>query len=51
MKEKPIIDDKVSNKIDKNDIKEFLSNIFTQDKNKAYRRDDNFYKFNPDLIC
>ena len=51
MKEKPIIDDKAKDKIDKSDIKEFLSNIFTQDRHKAYRRDDNFYKFNPDLIC
>ena len=51
MKEKPIIDDKFIEKIDQNEIKEFLSNIFSQDKNKAYRRDDNFFDFNPDLIC
>ena len=51
MKEKPIIDDKFIEKIDGKEIKEFFSNIFSQDKNKAYRRDDNFFDFNPDLIC
>ena len=51
MKEKPIINEKLIEKIDKKEIKEFLYNIFAQDKNKAYRRDDNFYYFNPDLIC
>ena len=51
IKEKPIIDDKFIEKIDQDEIKEFLSNIFSQDKNKAYRRDDNFFDFNPDLIC
>ena len=51
MKEKPIIDDKFIEKIDRKEVKEFFSNIFSQDKNKAYRRDDNFYDFNPDLIC
>ena len=51
MKEKPIIDNKFIEKIDKKEIKEFLYNIFFQDKNKAFRRDYNFFDFNPDLIC
>ena len=51
MKEKPILDDKFVEKIDDKEIKEFFYNIFSQDKNKAYRRDDNFYDFNNDLIC
>ena len=50
IKEKPIID-KINfffyknfiNKIDKLEIKLFLKHIFEQDKNKAYRRDDNYY--------
>ena len=51
MKEKPIIDNKFIEKIDKKEIIEFLYNIFLQDKNKAYRRDNNFYDFNCDLDC
>ena len=51
MKEKPIIDDKFKEKIDNKEIKEFFYNIFSQDKNKAYRRDDNFYDFNCNLDC
>ena len=51
MKEKPIIDNKFIEKIDKKEIIEFLYNIFSQDKNKAYRRDNNFYDFNCDLDC
>ena len=51
MKEKPIIDDKFKEKIDNEEIKEFFYNIFSQDKNKAYRRDDNFYDFNCNLDC
>ena len=51
MKEKPIIDNKFKEKIDQKEIKEFLTNIFQQEKNKAFRRDDNFYDFNEDLIC
>ena len=51
MKEKPIINEKFIEKFDEEETKEFLYNIFAQDKNKAYRRDDNFYYFNPDLIC
>ena len=46
LKENPIIDEKFINKIDKKEIGEFLFNIFNQDKNKAYRRDDNYYDFN-----
>ena len=51
MKEKPIIDDKFIDKINNKEIKEFLYNIFAQDKNKAYRIDDNFYDFNCDMDC
>ena len=43
MKEKPLIDDNFINRIDKNEIKLFLKNIFRQDKTKAYRRDNHFY--------
>jgi len=43
IKEKPIIDNNSTNKIDELDIKLFLKHIFEQDKNKAYRRDDNYY--------
>ena len=46
MKEKPILDDNFVDKIDKNEIKSFLKNIFRQDKKKAFRRDDNYYDFN-----
>ena len=42
IKEKPIIDDNFVNKINQKEIKSFLKNIFNQDKNKAYRR-DNYY--------
>ena len=42
LKEKPLIDDNFMDKIDKNEIKLFLTNIFKQDKNKAFRRDDIF---------
>ena len=51
MKENPIIDDKFIYKIDKEEIGDFLNNIFEQDKNKAFRRDDNFYDFNCNLDC
>ena len=51
MKEKPIIDDKFIEKIDKKEIVEFFYNIFSQDKNKAFRRDDIFYDFNCNLDC
>ena len=51
MKENPIIDEKFAEKIDKKEIKEFLYNIFSQSKNKAFRRDNSFFDFNPDLIC
>ena len=46
LKEKPIIDEKFKNKIDGNEIKLFLKNIFNQDKKKSYRRDNNYYDFN-----
>ena len=45
MKEKPIIDEYFIDKIYNNEIKFFLKNIFKQDKNKAYRRDDNYYDY------
>ena len=51
MKEKPIIDDKFIEKIDKKEMMEFFYNIFSQDKNKAFRRDDTFYDFNCNLVC
>ena len=44
-KEKPIIDNNFQNKIDKKELKMFLKNIFNQDKNKAYRRDNSYYDF------
>ena len=51
MKENPIIYEKFAKNIDKKEIKEFLYNIFSQNKNKAFRGDDSFFDFNPDLIC
>jgi len=45
MKEKPIIDKEFKNKIDGKELISFLQNIFMQDKNKAYRRDNNYYDF------
>ena len=45
MKEKPIINEYFIDKIYNNEIKFFLKNIFKQDKNKAYRRDDNYYDY------
>jgi hypothetical protein len=50
MKEKPIIDDNFANKIDELEIKSFLKHIFKQDKNKAYRRDDNYYGIKENYI-
>lgn len=46
MKENPIIEKNIINKIDNEEIKSFLNNIFIQDKNRAFRRDDNYYDFN-----
>ena len=43
IKEKPIFDDNFANKIDDIEIKSFLRHIFRQNKNKAFRRDDNYY--------
>ena len=51
MEENPLIDKKFIDKIYNNEIKSYLKNIFDQDKNKAFRRDDNFYDFNEDLVC
>ena len=50
IKEKPIIDDNFANKIDELEINSFLKNIFRQEKNKAFRRDDNYYDFNATYI-
>jgi hypothetical protein len=46
MKEKPILDDNICDKINKYELKSFLKNIFSQDKKKAFRRDDKYYDFN-----
>ena len=43
IREKPIIDDNVEYKLNELEMKPFLKNIFEQNKNKAYRRDDNYY--------
>ena len=48
MKEKPIIDKYFVDKIDNKELKDFFKNIFNQDKNKAYRRDNN-KKYNKKL--
>ena len=40
LKENPIFDDNFISKIDKFEIKAFLKNIFQQDKNTAFRKDD-----------
>ena len=45
IKEKPIFDDNFANKIDDIEIKSFLRQIFRQNKNKAYRRDDYYNNF------
>ena len=34
-----------NSKIYNNEMKFFFKNIFKQDKNKAYRRDDNYYDY------
>ena len=46
LKEKIIIDNDFVNKIDEIEIKSFLKNIFKQEKNKAHRRDNDFYHIN-----
>ena len=43
MKENPIIDKNFVNKIDKDESISFLKNIFRQEKDKAYRRDNNYF--------
>ena len=50
MKEKPLIDDKFLEKIEGKELKEFLKNIFRQDKNKAFRRDKSFYDYDNNCI-
>ena len=45
MKEKPLIDNNFVSNIFKNEIKNFLKNIFVQNKYKAFRRDNNYYEF------
>ena len=44
MKEKPIIEKEFKSKYI-TEIKLFINNILKQDKNKAYRRDNNYYDF------
>ena len=46
MKEKPIIDNNFVNTINNMELKLFINNIFKQDKNKAFRRDNNYYEYN-----
>ena len=46
LKQKPIVDDNYRNRIDNTEIKLFLKNIFNQEKENSFRRDDNFYDFN-----
>ena len=50
IKEKPIIDDNFANIIDEIEIKSFLKHIFRQNKNKAFRRDDNYYYFKDNYL-
>ena len=50
MKEKPLIDDKFLDKIEGKEIKDFLKNIFRQDKEKAFRRDKSFYDYDNNCI-
>jgi len=46
MKENPIIDKNFVNKIDKDEFISFLKNIFRQEKDKEYRRDNNYFDYN-----
>ena len=46
MKEKPIIDNNFVNTINNKELKLFLNHIFKEDKNKAFRRDNNYYEYN-----
>ena len=50
MKEKPLIDDKFLDKIEGKELKDFLKNIFRQDKKKAFRRDKSFYDYDNNSI-
>ena len=45
MKEKPIIDNNFVNTINNKELKLFLNHIFKEDKNKAFRRDNNYYEY------
>ena len=48
LKENPIININLTNRIDEIEIKSFLKHIFKQEKNKAYRRDDNYFSLKED---
>ena len=48
LREKIIKDVDSINQIDKKEVKEFLKNIFRQDKEKAFRRDFSFYDYQCD---
>ena len=50
MEEKPLIDDKFLDKIEGKELKDFLKNIFRQDKEKAFRRDKSFYDYDNNCI-
>ena len=51
MKTNPFIDENFLDKIDKKEVGDFFTSIFKQDKNKAFRRDDNFYDYNCHYDC
>ena len=51
MKTNPFIDENFLDKIDKKEVGDFFTSIFKQDKNKAFRRDDNFYDYNCHIDC
>ena len=46
MKEKPILNEKITYRFYKNEIISFIKNIFSQDKKLAFRRDNNYYDYN-----
>ena len=45
MKEKPFVNNKVMSSVYSDEYKNFLKNIFRQDKEKAFRRDKSFYDY------
>ena len=46
MKEKPILNEKITYRFYKNEIISFIKNIYSQDKKLAFRRDNNYYDYN-----